>query len=128
MSLGMLICLRGIKISVSTGGFRVDDFIQDEIIHIPKSKRTICLLPKKVYVVDIDNGESYEDFRHWISKVFTTYRTAVNYLLDQGYEPFPTYTYTINGQERDVAFYWQESDEYMADSSIAKIIEMELEK
>lgn len=77
----------------------------------------------KVYLVDVDNGESYEDYMHGIRAVFTTYRGASEWLIDKGYEP---YYYIDYENKDDVRFYWQESDEYMADRSNATIIEMEV--
>lgn len=80
----------------------------------------------KIYLVDIDNGESYEDYRHSVDKVFSTYRGASQWLIDEGYEPYESYNH--NDQEPDISFRWEESDEYMADSSNADIIEMEVEE
>lgn len=79
---------------------------------------------QKVYLVDIDNGESYEDYRHSVDKVFSTYRGASQWLIDEGYQPYEFYNHS--DQEADIAFEWIESDEYMADSSNAEIIEMEV--
>lgn len=76
----------------------------------------------KIYLVDVDNGETYEDYRHWIEAVFTTYRGASQYLIDEGYEP----DYVRRRGEDELEFYWQESDEYMAECSHAYIIEKEL--
>jgi hypothetical protein len=81
-----------------------------------------------VYLVEVDNGESYEDHRHWITKVFTTYRGASQWLINEEYKPYSEFKWTENGKEMDLYFYWQESDEYMAESSFAKIYEMELEE
>ncbi|PKR83509.1 hypothetical protein [Heyndrickxia camelliae] len=79
----------------------------------------------KVYLVDVDNGESYEDHRHWIEKVFTSYRGASQYLINEGYEVYYHYDYS---NEIDVDFYWQENDAYMANCSYASIIEKDLEE
>lgn len=81
---------------------------------------------QKVYLVDIDNGESYEDYRHSVDKVFSTYRGASQWLIDEGYKVYESYNY--NNREPDLGFRRQESDEYMADSSNAEIIEMEVNK
>jgi hypothetical protein len=105
----------------------MSDFILDEVdIAPPNSTRTISLIPKKVYLIDADNGESYEDYYHAISKVFSTYRGAAQWLVSEGYEPF--YSYDFSYQEHDVMYYWQEDDQYGADCSFAKIIEMDLEE
>jgi hypothetical protein len=77
----------------------------------------------KVYLVDTDNGELYEDYHHSVDKVFTTYRGATQWLIDEGYEPYYDNTFG----KFDVGFYWQEDDEYMSRCSDAKVIEMELE-
>ena len=78
----------------------------------------------KVYLVDVDNGESYEDYRHWIEKIFTTYRGASQWLINEGYKVYPE----CRQGEWKLYFLWRESDEYMANSNFAEIIEMELEK
>lgn len=79
----------------------------------------------KVYLVEMDNGESYEDYHAWIEKAFTSYRNATKWLIDEGYEVFPEHK--MSGK-LELNFYWQESDEYMADCSFAKIIEMVISK
>lgn len=76
----------------------------------------------KVFLVEKDNCESYEDNRKWISKAFKTYRGASQWLIDQSFE---VYYETFTGVE-DLWFFWQESDEYMAACEGARIIEMEL--
>lgn len=42
--------------------------------------------PKKVFLVDADNGEDYEDYQHWIEKVFLSKAEAEDYLVSQGWE------------------------------------------
>lgn len=42
----------------------------------------------KVYVVEVDNGYSYSDNEHWVEKVYSTYRGATTYLLENGYQPY----------------------------------------
>ncbi|WP_405101692.1 hypothetical protein [Oceanobacillus sp. FSL H7-0719] len=77
----------------------------------------------KVYLVERDNGEMYEDYQTYITSAHLTYRNASQQLIDDGYEPYPTTNY-----EGDTVLYfcWQESDEYMAESSHAEIIEIEV--
>ena len=82
----------------------------------------------KIYLVDMDNGESYEDYRHWIAKVFTDYRKAAEWLVEIGYEPRYLYKWTGSEYGHDVEYYCQESEGYMAECSWARILEMELEK
>ncbi|WP_156319104.1 hypothetical protein [Cytobacillus solani] len=77
----------------------------------------------KVYLVEINNYESFEDYRAWIEKAFTTYRAASQWLIEDGFEVYPLYNYK---GEWELDFYWQESNEYMADCRGAGIIEIEL--
>lgn len=79
----------------------------------------------KVYLVELDNGELYEDYATWIEKVFSTYRKASQYLVDEGYEPY----YSEWEGNHEIDFYLEEKSyrgEVIA-SSIGNIIEMELE-
>ncbi|MGD6876834.1 hypothetical protein [Bacillus infantis] len=80
----------------------------------------------KVFLVDIDNGETYEDYRHEVKKAFSTFRAASQWLVNEGYEPYPHNDNVKN--ELKIGFWWYESDEYMADTSYAKIIEMTVEE
>ena len=41
-----------------------------------------------VYLVKIDNGECYEDYNWWVEKVYTNYRNASQYLINEGYKPY----------------------------------------
>ena len=77
----------------------------------------------KVYLVEKDNCESYEDFYKWIAGAYTTYRGATQSLLDEGFEVY----YDTFWSGDDIRFYWQESDEYMADCQGAKILEFKVE-
>lgn len=43
-------------------------------------------MPDKVYLIDADNGEDYEDYHHWIEKVFLSKAEAEDYLVSQGWE------------------------------------------
>lgn len=77
----------------------------------------------KIYLVEKDNGQSYEDRYTWIESGFISFRRASQYLLDQGFRPYPI----LNSEnEYVVCFEWYESDEYMADCEFAYIKEMEL--
>lgn len=80
----------------------------------------------KVYLIDIDNGESYEDFHHWIKKVFTTYRGASQWLIDEGYDVY------VNNWKKDameLEFYWEDKeDDYVYGCKYARIIEMEVDE
>lgn len=79
----------------------------------------------KVYLVDVDNGESYEDYQHNVMAVFTSYRSASEWLINKGYEPF---VYRSSSKDYNVHFRWQENNEYMSNHSDAEIIEMELQE
>lgn len=37
----------------------------------------------------MDNGRLYEEYDHWVEKVFTTYRRATLYLIQQDYQITP---------------------------------------
>jgi hypothetical protein len=76
-----------------------------------------------VYLVDVDNGELYEDYYHSVVKVFTTYRAASQWLLEEGYKPFSKNIY-INNSE-DIEFIL---DDGVEDYLHAEIIEMEVEE
>lgn len=77
----------------------------------------------KVYLVETDNGESYEDYHASIESVHKSFRSASQYLLDGGYKPFPDRDFMTG--EPVVRFYWEDSEEYRC--SGARIIEMELD-
>ena len=74
-----------------------------------------------VYLIEINNCESYEDYYYWIDKVFTTYKAASMELIERDYKVYPERDFSSG--EWDVRFKWQESDEYMARCNGAKIIE-----
>lgn len=76
----------------------------------------------KIYLVEKNNCEPYEDYHSWIETVYTSYRDASQSLIDDGFE---AYYWSINSIG-DLRFYWQESDEYMADCQGARVLEREL--
>lgn len=78
---------------------------------------------EKIFLLEMDNGESYEDYRSWIDAAFRTHRGAQEYLLQQGYIPY--YIRKYNG-EYDIYFDWSESDESSRCTDFVDIIEMEL--
>lgn len=41
----------------------------------------------RVYLIEKDNGETYEDYHTHIDGAFTTYRGATESLLSEGYKP-----------------------------------------
>lgn len=43
----------------------------------------------RIYLIEKDNGESYEDYRTQITSAFTSYRKASESLLSEGYVPHP---------------------------------------
>ena len=75
----------------------------------------------KVYIVEINNGEPYEDNFSWIDSAFKSHRIASEYLLKEGYKPFLDRFM----MEEELRFEL-EIDEY--DTWFAKIIEMELQE
>jgi len=80
----------------------------------------------KIYLIDRDNGESYEDYDHQVVAAFTSFRLASQYLLDDGYTPYIHYDYMT--KEPTVRFRWEsEIVEGWGEISDAKIIEMELQ-
>lgn len=79
----------------------------------------------KVYLVDVDNGESHEDYSHWVEKIYTSYRDASQYLIDEGFEAYFDYN---DNDEIEVDFYWEKSKDHYADCSWARIIEMDIEE
>jgi hypothetical protein len=81
----------------------------------------------KIYLVDADNGETYEDYDHQTIAAFTSFRGASQNLVDEGYEPYPYRDFMT--KEYNVRFCFTVIDEYgWENSSDAKIIEMELQK
>ena len=67
----------------------------------------------KVYLVDVDNGELYADYQHSVEKVFTTYRGASQWLINEGYIPHCDFP-----EEGEISFYCEDCE--------AVIIEMEV--
>ena len=76
----------------------------------------------KVYLVEKDNCESYEDYHDWIDGAFKTFRGASQSLINEGFEPY----YERHFGESRLRFFWEESDEYMAKCQGARIIEIEV--
>ncbi|UTR05207.1 hypothetical protein MM326_13955 [Alkalihalobacillus sp. LMS6] len=76
-----------------------------------------------VYLVEKDNGESYEDYEAWVDGVYSTFRKASESLLEDGYTLYYESLLRIN----ELRFYRRESDEYLARVYDAKIIEMEVD-
>lgn len=79
----------------------------------------------KAYLVQMDNGETYDDYRSWIGKVFTSYRNASKWLISEGYEAFPEYN--IHGNLA-LIFQREEKNDYYEKSYEAKILEMDIEE
>ena len=77
----------------------------------------------KVYLVEMDNGEMYDDFYRWTEKVFTTYRGASQYLIDEEYDPYPDMNYELDDYEL-IFSYEDEDGRYYR----AEITEMEVEE
>jgi len=69
----------------------------------------------KVYLVELDNGLSFEDYYSWIEKAFTTYRGASQWLIDEGFEPH---------LEHDI--YGDLELSFSTENNDAKIIEIEV--
>jgi hypothetical protein len=81
----------------------------------------------KIYLVDVDNGGSYEDYDHRAIAAFTTFRSASQYLLDDGYKPYCFKS--IITQKHEVSFSFNNKDEdgdWVHNQ--AEIIELELQK
>ncbi|MGM9986356.1 MAG: hypothetical protein ACI35O_03915 [Bacillaceae bacterium] len=77
----------------------------------------------KVYLVQVDNGDHYENYYRWTEKVFTTYMGAAQYLIDEGYEPYSDFNYETN--EPDVSFCVELENNFESEAEIA---EMEVEE
>lgn len=107
----------------------------------------------KIYLIEKDNGESYEDYHSEITSAFTNYRKATESLLDDGYKPYPLKSFmtgewevrftlkTIEGQptpdeieemgkeDESNGFYDEDYDNYGYEMAYeAKIIEIELQE
>lgn len=81
----------------------------------------------KIYLVDADNGETYEDYNHQTVGAYKSFRGASQSLLDKEYQPYPYSDFMT--KEYDVRFHFSTSDEDgWEDCSDAKIIEMELQE
>ena len=62
-------------------------------------------MSKKVYLVECDNGESYEDYRRWTEAVFKHKEDAEDYLRTRGWsEPSEDH----RGKLRD---YWSKEED-----------------
>ena len=42
----------------------------------------------KVYVVEVDNGQEYEDYEDHIEGIFKSYRSAAQHLINNGFVPY----------------------------------------
>lgn len=64
----------------------------------------------KVYLVYWCNNEPYEDYYESVEAVFSTYKGAERYILDQGYHPHECKS---EWEERNMAHYFDsEPDDY----------------
>ena len=77
----------------------------------------------KIYLIEEDNGLSYEDNHTWISGAFTSYRGASQILVKQGFTPYP-FKYGGSIELRFESY--DNSDEDMPYYEFARIIEMDL--
>lgn len=80
----------------------------------------------KVYLVDISDGGSFEDYEHGIHYVSSSYRKASDWLIESGYEP-----YTIRAmltQELELRFIKEVEDEDYYYTFFADIREMILDE
>ena len=50
----------------------------------------------KVYVLGMDNGMEYEDNQSWVEAVYSSYRSASQYLIDKGFIPYTGRHYETN--------------------------------
>lgn len=78
----------------------------------------------KVYLIEKDNCESYEDYYSWIETGFTSYRLATEYLLNR--EFVICIDLLRNNKEEDLKFYWQEDESRSSFRQGARIIEVEI--
>ena len=77
----------------------------------------------KIYLVEKDNGQSYEDRYTWIESAFVSFRRASQDLLNQGFTPYPQ----LNSKnEYVVCFERYEIDEDMEIYEFAYIGEIDL--
>jgi hypothetical protein len=79
----------------------------------------------KIYLIDLDNGQPYEDNFHYVSHAFKSYLSAAQHLLNGGYKPIPPYKNSITTGDFEVAFFIEE-DEFT--DCFARITEMELQE
>jgi hypothetical protein len=80
-----------------------------------------------VFLVETDNGESYEGYQSSIVKIFSSYRLASDWLMSEGYKPMPD----EDESQRNIYFYWENEDSVgiFGDlCSFGKIIEMKIDK
>lgn len=73
----------------------------------------------KIYVIEHNNAEMYDDYHSWLGTGFKTFRGATEWLLDEGFKVY--YTHSLKG-EKQLYFYAEGNDEYMEEE--AKIIEI----
>ena len=79
---------------------------------------------KKVYIVFIDNAETWEDWSYQIAAVFSDYSDAHNFLYGAGYR----ITDRLNRLRYSIGNWWEsiEPDEYTGNTSDAWIEEREV--
>lgn len=86
------------------------------MVEIPKGFKSV----RKVYVVDYDNGEMYEDGMHCVDGIFQSRKAAEKYLRDIGaikdskYESwsFPEYVCSMNNMYCENCPKFGEDDDY----------------
>jgi len=81
----------------------------------------------KVHVVDIDNGEDWEDYSHWVDSVHQTYRGATEYLISKGFSVCARNN-IFEPSGINLMFSKLESDNYYTKTIHASIYEFELSK
>jgi hypothetical protein len=82
---------------------------------------------EKIFLVQTDNGESYEGYQSSIVKIFSSYRLASEWLMQEKYKPYPD----EDERKKDIFFYWEAEEgkgSFGTQSSFANIFEMKIDK
>lgn len=79
---------------------------------------------KKVYIVYMDNAETWEDWYYWVAAVFRNCSDAYSFLHGAGYQQ----TDRLKHDKRSIGNWWEsiEPDEYSGNTSSAWIEEWEV--
>jgi hypothetical protein len=82
----------------------------------------------KVYLIDRDNQEQYEDYEHGTIAAFTTFRGASQYLIERGYKPYFEEAVSYEDEYFEEVLEFYKHDRLQNEKARALIVVMDLQE